>query len=254
MSSYGVCSLICPGLNHICVWLGLAPSTARSFLPTRAWELFLVGNPCDNTWSLKPLSVWSCKRFVILWHVINSIDELGNNQSDVNLMICTFDRVYTVTLIPNKEESPMQVRIVKAAWEGQDPAEHICDLARGLWSSPKTTHQSNINIRLRKVTKQSPHTHLDRGQRCSFYNVLYIELLFSSSSSPPPSSSKSLKNGPTSLEESEKVYWPGGTHGFELPWVLNNWHVLRTRSTTMVASPNTMKGLLILQNISLCGI
>ena len=42
-----------PGLDHICVRLGPAPPLPPSLpgsLPTHAWELFFVGNQCDNTW------------------------------------------------------------------------------------------------------------------------------------------------------------------------------------------------------------
>ena len=39
-----------PGLNHICVQLGPTPPSLLGLLPAPAWELFLVGNQCDNTW------------------------------------------------------------------------------------------------------------------------------------------------------------------------------------------------------------
>ena len=55
------------------------------FLPAPAWELFLVGSQCDNTRSFKSRSS------VGMWR--DSINELGNNESDVNLNICNFDRV-----------------------------------------------------------------------------------------------------------------------------------------------------------------
>ena len=54
-------------------------------LPAPAWELFPVENQRDNTRSLKSLS------FFGMWR--NSINQLGNNESDVNLNICNLDRV-----------------------------------------------------------------------------------------------------------------------------------------------------------------
>jgi hypothetical protein len=49
-----VLNKIGPGLDRISIQLGLAPPTPPSLpsiLPAPAWELFLVGNQCDNTQS-----------------------------------------------------------------------------------------------------------------------------------------------------------------------------------------------------------
>ena len=48
------------GLNHIFIQMAL-PCLLHCpvFLRAPAWELFPVGNQCDNTWSLKPLSSFS---------------------------------------------------------------------------------------------------------------------------------------------------------------------------------------------------
>ena len=80
-----------PGLlDHIIIRLGPTPPMLLSFtvwssLLAHAWELFLVGNQCDNTHSLKPFGSFG------MWK--NSIKSLGNNESDVNLNICNIDRV-----------------------------------------------------------------------------------------------------------------------------------------------------------------
>ena len=49
------------------------------------WELFLVGNQCDNTRPLKLLSSFN------IWR--NFISQIGNNDSDVNLNISNSDHV-----------------------------------------------------------------------------------------------------------------------------------------------------------------
>ena len=55
------------------------------FLLAHVWELFPVGNQCDNTLSLKSLSSFG------MWR--NSIYYLGNNESVVNLNNYNFDWV-----------------------------------------------------------------------------------------------------------------------------------------------------------------
>ena len=78
-----------PRLDHIFIQLGPAPPTPPSLPslpPTLAWELFPAGNQCDNTRSLKPLKApLACEGTLS--------SKLGNNESDVTLNICNFDRV-----------------------------------------------------------------------------------------------------------------------------------------------------------------
>ena len=75
----------CPGLNHICIWLGLPlPRLLRCpvFMPTPAWELLLVENQCDNTRSnLQILK-------------LTSLSLICEGTPSINLgIICTFDWV-----------------------------------------------------------------------------------------------------------------------------------------------------------------
>jgi hypothetical protein len=108
------------------------------FLLTHVWELFPIGNQCDNAWSLKPLSSFR------MWR--NFINQLGNNENDLNLNICIFDRVLSNWLPTRKashaganRKTKHEDRAVKEAWEGRDLAEHICDSTWGEHIHPNST-------------------------------------------------------------------------------------------------------------------
>jgi hypothetical protein len=149
-------------LHHIFIRLGLA-------FPTSSSLLGLHVHTCVGTLPRRELNVtkpghFSHCVFFGMWK--NSIDELGNNESDANLKICNIDRVLLVpneedlgvpthTLVPcwtpkplpprnqctgwyaptNEDEFPCSCGqedwAVKETWEGRGSTQWRCDLARG---------------------------------------------------------------------------------------------------------------------------
>ena len=82
-------TFMCPGLDHIFIQLGPAPPLPRLlhcsvFLPTPAWELFLVGNQCDNTRSklqilkLTPLSLFP-RQLMKFLHMSKKLNDLSDH-------------------------------------------------------------------------------------------------------------------------------------------------------------------------------
>ena len=122
-----------PGLDHIFIRLGPAPPTPPSLssLPTCTcvgtlprWEPMWF-----NTWALKSLTPLSSFG---MWR--NTINSLGNYESDVNLNIRNFDRVLS-HWFPTRKSSHTSVDRMTGQWKrrGKDGglAEWRCDLDWG---------------------------------------------------------------------------------------------------------------------------
>jgi hypothetical protein len=158
--------MFCLGLDHIFIWLGPAlplPNLLHCpvFLPALAWQLFLVGNQCDNTWSFKPLS------------------SFGTPSINLGIMkvMSTWNFVILTMYCHTGSQRGRVLTKVRAGRQGNEggirgarraPTEWRCDLAQGRgsilnWSATYSARKYTLN----SVTSTPimPHTLISPNPR-----------------------------------------------------------------------------------------